>query len=281
MIPYIYIPNYPIGPFTLEIFGVFVAIGIYVAARINWRQAEREGLDPAPMADFAFYGVIGGVLAAHLVHLFLYHPEELRARGPLQILKFWDGLSSSGGIVGGLIVAWVYFRGKKIPFDRYADALAVGIAPGWAIARIGCFLVHDHPGVRTTFPLAVDPARVWAVFGSAPDFLRQWGGPRHDLGLYDSLWLFAIATVLYWMRSNGILRHRLMAVMALMYGPARFFFDTLRATDLQYVDARYLGLTPAQYGCIAIVAYGIAKLARTRLPLKGPPPLKAVPAKKS
>jgi len=269
MIPYYHFPSYKFGPFTLEIFGVFVAIGIYIAANINWKQARREGLDATPMADFAFYGVIGGVLAAHLVHLFLYHPEELRERGPLQILKFWDGLSSSGGIAGGLIVAWVYFGRKKISFNRYADALALGIAPGWAIARIGCFLVHDHPGVRTNFPLAVS-------FPVVP-----FGGPRHDLGLYDSLWLFVIAIVLYWMRRNGILRQRLMAVMALMYGPARFYFDTLRATDLPYVDARYFGLTPAQYGCIAAVAYGVVKLARTRLPLKGPSPLQAAPARKS
>lgn len=276
MIPYIHFPNYPLGPFTLEIFGVFVAIGIYLAARINWRQAEREGLDPTPMADFAFYGVIGGVLAAHWVHLFFYHPEELTQKGWLQIFKFWDGLSSSGGILGGLIVAWVFFGKKKIPFDKYADALALGIAPGWAVARIGCFLVHDHPGVRTNFFLAVDPSKVITVFGPPTDFpLRYWGGPRHDLGLYDTIWLFVIAGVLHWMRRNGILRHRLMAVMALMYGPVRFFFDTLRATDLSYVDARYLGLTPAQYGCIAVVAYAVVKLARSKLPLKGPPPLRA------
>jgi len=262
MIPYIHFPSYKLGPFTLEIFGVFVAIGIYVAARINWRQAEREGLDPTPMADFAFWGVIGGVAVAHLVHLFGYHPEELQQHGFVQILKFWDGLSSSGGILGGLVVAWIFFGVKKIPFDTYADALAVGMAPGWAIARIGCFLVHDHPGVRTDFPLAVNFP------------VQYWGGPRHDLGLYDSIWLFAIAGVLFWMRRNGILRHRLLAVLAVMYAPMRFFFDTLRATDLPYVDARYFGLTPAQYGCFLVAAYGIAKLARSKLPLKGPPPLK-------
>src|SRR2546430_7988714 len=142
MIRYIHFPNYKLGPFTLEIFGVFVAIGIYLAARINWREAEREGLDPTPMADFAFWGVIGGVAVAHLVHLFLYHPEELQQKGVLQIFKFWDGLSSSGGVLGGLVVAWVYFSRKKVSFNTYADALALGMAPGWAIARLGCFAVH-------------------------------------------------------------------------------------------------------------------------------------------
>lgn len=268
MIPYIHFPSYKLGPFTLEIFGVFVAIGIYIAARINYAQAKREGLDPQPMADFAFYSVVAGVVSGHLVHLLLYHPEEM-SRSPWQLFKFWDGLSSFGGLLGGIVTAMIFFRMKKVPFDTYADALAVGMAPGWAIARIGCFLVHDHPGVKTDFPLAVNfPA-------------QYFGGPRHDLGLYDSLWLFTIAGVLWWMRKNGILRHRLMAVMAVLYAPARFLFDFLRASDLAYVDKRYLGLTPAQYGCMIILVYGVVKLARSKEPVRGPIPIQPPSGSKS
>ena len=41
-----------------------------------------------------------------------------------------------------------WFRVKRIRFRDYADAFALGIAPGWGVARIGCFTVHDHPGVH-------------------------------------------------------------------------------------------------------------------------------------
>ena len=33
------------------------------------------------------------------------------------------------------------------PRRDYGDAFAVGVPTGWAIARIGCFLAHDHPWV--------------------------------------------------------------------------------------------------------------------------------------
>jgi phosphatidylglycerol---prolipoprotein diacylglyceryl transferase len=247
VIPYYQPPNLKLGPFTLEVFGVFVALGIYLAARINYAQANKQGLDPRPMADYPFWGVIGGVVTGHLVHVLLYHPEEL-SKSPFQLFKFWDGLSSFGGLLGGVIAAAIYFRRIKIPFSRYSDALALGMAPGWAIARLGCFAVHDHPGVRTDFFLAVNFP----------------GGPRHDLGLYDALWLFAIAAVLFAVNRKGLLRARLLALMALLYGPARFGFDFLRARDLAYVDARYLGLTPAQYGCIAIVGWGVWQMVRKR-----------------
>jgi phosphatidylglycerol---prolipoprotein diacylglyceryl transferase len=39
----------------------------------------------------------------------------------------------------------------------------------------------------------------------------------------------------------------------------RFLLDTLRPPDL---DMRYLGLTPAQYGSIFLLGFGVWKLSR-------------------
>ena len=213
-------------------------------------------LDPAPLTSFATWALIGGLVGGHLVHVLLYHPEELRSGGILQVLKVWDGLSSTGGVLGGLAAGALFFRRHRLSFARYGDVIALSVAPGWAVARLGCFAVHDHPGVRTSFPLAV-------LF---PD------GPRHDLGFYDALLLAAITLLLYGLRRRGALRGSLLAVLALLYGAGRFVLDFLRARDLPYVDARYLGLTPAQYFCGALVACGAwALLARRRAAARAPP----------
>jgi phosphatidylglycerol:prolipoprotein diacylglycerol transferase len=143
-----------------------------------------------------------------------------------------------------------YFRSKGLRLSQFADALALGLAPGWAVARLGCFTVHDHPGVRTDFLLAV----------AFPD------GARHDLGLYDALLLLAITVVLYAVARRHLLEGRLLALLALLYGSGRFALDFLRARDLPYVDARYLGLTPAQYGAALLVLWGLYTLARRRRP---------------
>jgi phosphatidylglycerol---prolipoprotein diacylglyceryl transferase len=255
VIPYFQLPALHLGPFTLQAFGVFAALGVYAAARISVHQASRHGLDPQPLSDFAVWGVGAGVVVGHLVHLFLYHPEELSDWR--RIFAFWEGLSSFGGLLGGVLAAVVFFRRLPIRFDDYADAFALGIAPGWGIARIGCFVIHDHPGVRTTFPLAVDfPPSAAATLG--------FSGVRHDLGLYDALALFAFGIVLFALDRRGLLRGRLLAVLALLYGTSRFLFDFLRAVDVPYPDARYLGLTPAQYFCFGLWAYAIWKLATVR-----------------
>ncbi|MFP2924336.1 prolipoprotein diacylglyceryl transferase [Pyxidicoccus sp. 3LG] len=256
MIPYWQAPSFKLGPVTLEPFGVFVALGIILAARLLVRNAEKQGLDPTPLADFAPWGVGIGILVGHWVHLFFYHPEEL-SKSPFQILKVWDGLSSFGGLLGGILAAVFFFKARKLRFSDYADAFALGVAPGWAVARLGCFAVHDHPGVRTDFFLAV----------AFPN------GARHDLGMYDAIALFLISGLLYALRNAGALKGRLLPLTALLYSVCRFLFDFLRATDMSYVDARYFGLTPAQYGCIVLAAYGVWGLLK-RAPggAAAPPP---------
>ncbi len=244
MIPYFEFPTYHLGPFTIEIFGVFAALGIYLGARLSAGRAARMGLDPQPLVDWAMWGVIGGILGGHFAHLFLYHPEELQ--DPKRIFMVWDGLSSFGGLLGGLATAIVYFRRKKISLLSYGDAFALGIAPGWGVARIGCFLVHDHPGIRSSLPFAV----------------AYPGGARFDLGLIDALALFAIAVLLYALARRGSLKGALLPLLAVLYNVQRFLTDFLRASDVSYHDARYLGLTPAQYIAIGLTAWGAWMLAR-------------------
>lgn len=250
MIPYIDLPSLQVGPFNLQVFGLFAAVGVYVAAALAIRECPRHGADPRHLSEFAFWGVASGVLVGHIVH-FLYHPEELSDWR--RVLMFWEGLSSFGGLMGGVIAAMVFFTVRRIRFDDYADALALGIAPGWGIARVGCFVIHDHPGVETTFPLGVNfPASAYTKLG--------FTGVRHDLGLYDAIAFFTFAVILYALDRRELMRRRLLPLLALLYGTSRFFLDFLRASDVPYPDARYLGLTPAQYFCFGLWAYGLWKL---------------------
>jgi len=257
LIPYFVAPPLHLGPVTIQPFGVLSAAGVWFASWLLVRTARRSGLDPEPVEKLAGWALLGGLVGAHLVHLFFYHPEELRQGGLLQVVKVWDGLSSTGGVVGGLVAAIAYLRHRRLRFAPYADAFAIALPPGWAIARLGCFSVHDHPGTLTQFFLAVDFP----------------GGARHDLGLYDALVLAGITVVVHILRNRAELQGRLLGVVALLYGTCRFFLDFLRARDLAYVDARYLGLTPAQYAAMALVVWGawVVAPALRRTRLAGPP----------
>ncbi len=252
MIPYFQSPvlNLPLGQ-RIDLFGVLsaagVALGVYLgarAARKYWPGNDAALHGVAPWA--VFFGLYGG----HFLHLFGYHPELLTMKDPFLVVRFWEGLSSMGGVLGALVGIFVYFRRIKTPVSPYLDALALGAAPGWMVARIGCFLVHDHPGVLTTFPLAVNFP------------VREYGGPRHDLGLYDTIALGLISILLYALARSRPKQGRLMGVLAVTYSAQRFFTDFLRASDLSFVDRRFFGLTPGQYVVLGLFGVGVWLLTR-------------------
>lgn len=241
------LPELSLAPgLKIDAFGVLSTVGTLIGAVLALRAARRYAPgDEGPLRELAPWAIAGGLLGGHLFHLLAYHPEELQRGGVLQLLRVWDGLSSMGGVLGGLAATVYFFHRKKLALRPYLDALALGVAPGWAVARVGCFGVHDHPGVRTDFFLAV----------AFP------GGARHDLGLYDALLLFALTAVLYLLAKKNRAPGSLMALLAIGYAVARFFLDFLRARDLAYVDRRYWGLTPAQYVAFGLIAVGLWLLA--------------------
>jgi phosphatidylglycerol:prolipoprotein diacylglycerol transferase len=244
------LPSLSLGPLTLQSFGLLSAGGVLAGMQLAARAARQDGLDPKVVLDFSVVAVAGGILGGHFVHLVFYHPEELA--DPWRILKVWEGLSSMGGLAGAILTATVWFRRRGLAFSPFADAWALGLAPGWGIARLGCFSVHDHPGLRSDFWLAVDFP----------------GGPRHDLGLYEAILLFALAALLYTLRGRGLLKGRLLPLLAILYGAGRFLLDFLRARpgDLVYADGRQLGLTFAQWFALGLLAWGLSRLLRWNRP---------------
>jgi phosphatidylglycerol:prolipoprotein diacylglycerol transferase len=155
-----------------------------------------------------------------------------------------------GGLAGAVLTAAIWFRRRGLRFGPFADAYALGLAPGWGIARLGCFSVHDHPGLRSDAWLAVDFP----------------GGPRHDLGLYEAILLFGLAALLFALRRRQRLHGLLLPVLAVSYGAGRFLLDFLRARpgEVAYADGRQLGLTFAQWFALGLVAWGTRRLAWRR-----------------
>lgn len=265
MIPYLDLPvlSLPLGQ-KIDIFGVLSAAGVVVGALLAARFARTYAPgDDTPLKDVVTPAVVGGLVGGHFMHVFAYHPELLKG-DPLVVLRVWDGLSSMGGVLGALAGIFWFFRREKLPLMPYVDAIALGAAPGWSIARIGCFLVHDHPGVRTDFPLAV----------AFP--VDRYGGPRHDLGLYDVFVLAGIGAILYGFSRLKPAQGRIMGLLAVLYSISRFLLDFLRASDLSFVDRRYAGLTPAQYVVVGLLFTGGWLLTRKAEPYAPP---KAAPAK--
>lgn len=271
-------PSVSVGPLTIHAFGVIVAAAVYVGLVIGARRFARLGLDRALGERMAWWAVVGGFLGAHLFSVIFYFPREL-AENPLILFKLWEDISSFGSILGGALGIWLFFRFRAAAIDAatrwaYLDVAAFVFPISLMIGRIACSLAHDHPGTLTTFPLAVSLESAKAqdymsgVYASAgrlaelPPAAELTRLGFHDLGWYEFLYLAAVVVPAILVLDGKPRRPGtfLIAFMAL-YMPVRFLLDFLRVSD-----ARYVGLTPAQWAA-AVALLGLPALlaARSRL----------------
>jgi phosphatidylglycerol:prolipoprotein diacylglycerol transferase len=266
MIPYFHPGAIGFGPFTVQPWGAMVAAGFLLGSLLSQRIARRRSLDPKPFWTILLWLPPGAALFGHLGHALFYEPRHYLAR-PWELLYVWDGLSSYGGFFGCTAIALLYLRIRKLDLLKSSDVLVIGVTLGWAIGRIGCFLAHDHIGR----PVESTAGWIQSSLGwLAVSFPANTAGPgipaavRFDLGLFDSLlsWILLAALLLLARRPRrpGVL----LGTGAILYSIPRFWLDFLRNVDLPLADARYLGLTPAQYAALLAVGLGIFAIHRGR-----------------
>lgn len=249
-IPYTTFPTISLGPLNLRTFGFVVAIGVLIGAWLAARYSEEYGIGRDATYSLAMRMVVAGVIGARVTWV-LSHLE--RVDSPLDAIAIWEGgLQFSGGFVFAVIAGYpIYRKWNRLTRWHSLDGYAFGLTIGLAIGRIGCYSVGEHFGRETSFPLGVryDGGSVReSTLGSAP--LRE-GMVFHQAALYELIYLGVLFVGLAWLlyfRKQRPPAGTAMAIFCGWYGVMRFASDSLRVND-----ERVLGLTGAQYLCIALV----------------------------
>jgi phosphatidylglycerol---prolipoprotein diacylglyceryl transferase len=246
--------DFPGAPLTLKPFGTLVALGVYVGSACAVRHARRLGMNERVMISFLTWIVISSFFFGHVFDALAYYPDEVR-RDPWLLLRLWEGLSSFGGFAGALIGGFAWRARHRTPIFAYADVVAASFPVSWTFGRLGCSVVHDHPGLRSDAWYAV----------------RYPGGGRLDLGLYELLITLPLLVVFLVLQKRPRPWGFYAGVMCSYYAPLRFLLDFLRVRPVESAgpfagagDPRYLGLTPAQWCCVPLFALGIVLYRRSR-----------------
>ena len=277
MIPYFDVPVLQIplgGESTLPIhgFGILVALGFIFGGEVAKKRAERLGLDPDVIHRLISWLVVGTLVGGHVGYGLMYRFDEYMA-DPIQFLYVWQGLSSYGGFVVCVPLAIWYFRKEGVPLWPYLDCMAHGMALGWFLGRMGCFVAHDHPGTPTESWLGVWCRPVEGHTFFLPEWLADlshrapWGpcasdatvNACHDMGLYEALFSLAMFFLLMLMDRKAWVPGMQALLLGAAYAPVRFAMDFLRP---ETTDNRLMGFTPAQYWSVIfllVIGYVIYK----------------------
>ncbi|MCP4447907.1 MAG: hypothetical protein GY811_21605 [Myxococcales bacterium] len=256
---------------------MLVATGVLIGTSLGAKYAVQHRCDEDALRYLGMRVIIVGVMMAHLVDVFLYTPGKVMD-DPLLILRFWEGISSYGGILGATLAFFIWAKRINANYLRYGDAVVYGFVPGFTFGRMGCATAHDHLGMQSDFFLAVK----LPPLNRCPELkasemaqtrgCQNWKLPddtynvtAHDLGLYEVFICAALFAILYLIKRFWTSRRpgTMIAVTCLYYAPIRFMLDFLR---FQESDPHYLGLTPAQIMCVLTVLAGILTIRAMRDP---------------
>lgn len=109
-----------------HLYGLFIGLAIVV----GWSVGEK--LEPK-IGRVAPYVLIFGIVGARLYHVI--DLWEYYLQNPSQIVAVWNGgLGIWGGIIGGVIATWLYFKGETL---KVMAGVVVAMPLAQAIGRIG------------------------------------------------------------------------------------------------------------------------------------------------
>jgi phosphatidylglycerol---prolipoprotein diacylglyceryl transferase len=260
-LPLAHLPVYSYG-FML---GLAMVLGWNLAIYLAWR----DGVCVTRMATAGLAVAVFALVGARVLHV-LVNPAELARPGSW--LDMRGGIVAYGGFLGGALGAYIFLGRGGIGFLRAADLLALPVALGIFLTRVGCFLNGCDFGTPTTLPWGVrfprdrgldatwnpGPSPAWrehlaggaSLGGETVTMASPWSLPVHPTQLYESLLgLLLFATLVYlWRRRSS--RGLLFLVLCAAYGVARaviecFRGDVQRGIVMGLSTSQFLGLSTA------------------------------------
>jgi phosphatidylglycerol:prolipoprotein diacylglycerol transferase len=238
-----------IGAIPIYSFGLMVTIGFAAGIALAYRLAKASGLPAEGILDAAAWLLISAIAGARLLFVLLNWSQF--SGHWLEAFKTWrGGMSFHGGLVGALLAGGIFAWRRRLPFWALADAVAPGLALGYAIGRIGCFLNGCCYGGPTHLP--------WGVVFQDADH----GGltpPSHPVQLYATLINLGICALLVRLYRRKRFTGQVLVSYLVLYSLYRFGVEFLRKGVTAQVMV--LGLTQAQVASLGVILLGCVALA--------------------
>ena len=249
-----------IGPLSISPFGVMMMLAFLAAYWQLHRGLAQRGVGSEEDASAILLAAgLGGVVGAKVYYAILYQDAgALLSRA---------GLVWYGGFILGTVAVLAVVHLRRLPMIQVVDAAALGLALGYAVGRIGCFLVGDDYGVPTELPwgvafeVGVPPTTVAAMErafgleleGDANQLLRVHPTQLYETFLAGAIWFWGRNRFRRW--APGRTAIAVLALLAL----ERFAVEFLRAKDDRFFGV----LTLAQIISLLIVVILIALWRRS------------------
>ena len=245
------------NPVAFEIFGqpirwygIIIASGVLVAFFVSYLLAKKKELDFDIIIDGFLWSFPFAIIGARLYYVIFEYKNYHSFTDIINIRN--GGLAIHGGLIGGLVVAYIFTKIKKINFFEYIDVIMPGVILAQAIGRWGNFMNQEAHGG----PVSQE------FISKFPQFIQDGmlinGTYYHPTFLYESVWNLIVFAILIFILYKKKKQHGIViGSYLILYSLGRFFIEALRTDSLMF-----FGLRVAQIISLLGIVIGIILILR-------------------
>ena len=227
-------------------FGLMLVIAFYACYFLLEKDLKELGHDEKLASDIIFWSALGGIIGSKIYHVIENLDQILASSNPLSMIFSGSGLVFLGGLIGAVVAVTIVLNKYEVSWLKFADQLAPLILLGYAIGRLGCFLVGDDYGIPSNLPWAMSfpeglPPTTTSVFEYQFPWVDISGLPAgvikvHPTQMYETL-ICSILFYLLWSKRNNILvPGSLFFQYLILAGFERFVIEFLRTNEKYVFD---------------------------------------------
>lgn len=230
-----------LGPLTIHLYGLVIAVGLMLAVLYCCRRCKEFGLKEDDILDGVLWITPFAIVCARIYYVAF--SWKAYASNPISALYIWEGgIAIYGGVLGAVLGIAVFCRIKKLKMATVLDLVLLGFLIGQSIGRWGNFFNREAFGA---------PTESFFRMGLMNSVTGQWEY-YHPTFLYESVWNLVGLVLLHFLSKKRRYDGQVALGYAAWYGLGRAFIEGLRMDSLYWGPFR-VSQVLAAVSCTAAV----------------------------
>ena len=237
----------------ISTYGICVLFGIlFSGILIHLNTKKRRDLGYIQIINIPLFCAAGAFIGAKLLYFVTRLDIFLTAQAWSNFLyamtEACSGMVFYGGLLGGVVTAYIYCRLAEKDFGLYADVYAPAIPLFHAFGRIGCFMAGCCYGIESPWGV---------VYHNEYLALSINGVTRIPIQLIEACLNIVIMLALVYFDKKRLKKGSLLALYFVMYSTVRFADEFFRGDDIR---GHLLYLSTSQWISVILFCTGIYML---------------------
>ncbi len=232
-------PVLQVGPAAIQMPGLLIILGVWVAFLITEREARRLQLEANIISNAFFYSLVAALIGARLGYALQF--LDLYLNEPIEFVALnMNTLSLPEGLLAGALVGIIYGYRKGLPLLPTLDA----ITPGLAVFLIFLAVAHLSSG------------DAFGNVSTAPWAIELWGARRHPTQVYGVVASVIILLLLLRIRRDSPFPGFVFLIFIILTSASRLFLEIFRGDSVLLMET----LRRDQILYLSILAAGLIGL---------------------